>query len=145
MTQRHCVQNEAVMLITTNTIHRKPFFAKDVNARETIETLYRVQELHPFYLYGFVIMPDHCHFLMKVLEPETISKVMNVFKSGVTFNLGIPKIWQSRFHMRIPKNLEGALHYIHRNPVKAGLVPEPDAYPWSSASGKWDVVELGVW
>ncbi len=24
--------------------------------------------------------------------------------------------------------------YIHANPVRAGLVPFPEAYPWSSAS-----------
>jgi len=68
-----------------------------------------------------------------------------VFKSGVTFNLGIPKLWQRRFYNKITKNTYKTLKYIHMNPVKAGLVEKPEAYPWSSASGRWDVSDLGDW
>jgi hypothetical protein len=46
--------------------------------------------------------------------------------------------------MRIPDNPLNALHYIHRNPVRAGLVEDQDLYFWSSGSGKWDVQEL-IW
>ena len=31
------------------------------------------------------------------------------------------------------------LQYIHENPVKAGLCDRPEAYPWSSASGMWEI------
>ncbi len=133
------------MLITTNVLDREPIFANDAYAREVIETLYRVQQNQPFFLYGFVVMPDHCHFLIEVPEPGSISKIMNVFKSGVTFNLGIPKLWQRRFYNKITKNTYKTLKYIHMNPVKAGLVEKPEAYPWSSASGRWDVSDLGDW
>lgn len=129
-------------MITTNTLNRLPIFNNDVYAREAIETLYRVQELHPFLLHGFVIMPDHCHLLMFVPEPESISKIMNVYKAGMTFNLGIPKLWQPRFFNRIVESSYNTLHNIHMNPVKAKLVEKPEDYPWSSASGKWDVTEL---
>ena len=142
MTQRHPTQNEALMMITTNTLNRLPIFKNNAYAHEAIETLYRVQELHPFLLHGFVIMPDHCHLLMFVPEPESISKIMNVYKAGMTFNLGIPKLWQPRFFNRIVNNAYAVLNYIHMNPVKTKFVEKPEDYPWSSASGKWDVTEL---
>lgn len=133
------------MLVTTNVINRKPVFENPAYAREAIECLYRVQSLQPFILFGFVIMPDHCHFLLNVCENNSISKVMNAYKSGLTFDLGMPKLWQPRFHIRIIKNnIWGVLDYVHMNPVNAGLVETPEEYPWSSASGKWDVTSLNI-
>jgi REP element-mobilizing transposase RayT len=44
-------------------------------------------------------------------------------------------IWQRRFHdfvvWREPKRVE-KLRYMHRNPVKRGLVLEPEQWAWSS-------------
>ncbi|OGJ55964.1 hypothetical protein A3D88_01025 [Candidatus Peribacteria bacterium RIFCSPHIGHO2_02_FULL_52_16] len=141
MSQRHPDQ-QGTMFITTNIRDRKPLFANPAFAREAIDTLYRVQELHPFFLYGFVIMPDHCHFLMQVVEPEKISKIMNVYKGIVSLNIGLGSIWQPRFHMTFPKESREVLKYIHLNPVKKGLSDNAEDYPWSSASGKWDVTTL---
>ena len=125
------------MLITTNTHRRKPIFDNPSHAREAIETFYRVQERMPFFLYAFVIMPDHAHFLVKVPVPGSISKIMNLYKTGVSVNIGIGPIWQSRFHVRIPRSVLSTISYIHWNPVKAGLVQNPEDYSWSSASGNW--------
>jgi len=142
MFQRHPIQNEVPMLITTNTLDRKKVFADPTYAREAIDSLYRVQQLHPFLLFGFVIMPDHTHFLLKVPAPLSISTIMRVYKYGVTFNLGIGAFWQSRFHIRIPDHCWKALEYIHLNPVRAGLCENIEDYQWSSASGKWDTTRL---
>ena len=145
MFQRHPIQNSALMFITTNTFNRSPFFADQARAREAVECLYRVQSLYPFFLFGFVIMPDHCHFLLRVDPPVEISQIMNSLKAGLTFDTGISKLWQSRFHMRIVESQpEKVLQYIHMNPVKAGLVDMANQYPWSSASGTWDVNQLDV-
>ncbi|MDO8469019.1 MAG: transposase [Candidatus Peribacter sp.] len=143
MSQRHPVLNEDVQLVTTVTARRMPIFSDPASAREAVECLYRVQARHPFFLYGFVIMPDHCHFLVRVPAPQKISTIMNVFKSGMTFNLGIPQLWQSRYHIRSVKNMPEALRYIHTNPIKAGLSDSVTEYLWSSASGKWDITEWG--
>jgi len=141
MSQRHWIQNEAIMLITTNTLKRVRVFADPTKAREAVECLYRVQVLHPFFLYGFVMMPDHIHLLLQMPEGSAVSQMMSAYKSGLTFDIGTPKLWQRRFHQRIVEYPPGALEYIHFNPVKAGLVEEPH-YQWSSASGLWDVTPL---
>ncbi len=128
-----------MMFISTNAKDRRKIFENHAYALEAIHSLYRVQNLHPFHLFGFVIMPDHCHLLLFVREPEQISKILQSFKYGLTFNLGIGAFWQPRFHLSIPKNSYKVLEYIHQNPVKAGLVTEAERYPWSSASGRWPV------
>ena len=130
------------MLVTTNLQGRKPLFANPAYAREAIEVLYRVQQLYPFSLFAFVVMPDHIHLLLTVPEPQKISMIMNRFKMGVSHCLGLGPIWQSRFHLREVHNARNALRYIHLNPFRAGICEIPEEYPWSSASGKWDVLEL---
>ena len=142
MTQRHPEQSDNLFFVTTNIKNRRPIFENPVYAREAVETLYRIQELHSFFLHGFVIMPDHCHFLLFVTEEGNLSKMMRQYKSGVAFNIGIGSLWQPRFHSRYPEHASRMLHYIHMNPVRAGLVERPEDYPWSSASGKWDSIGL---
>lgn len=144
MTQRHSVQHDTMMLITTNVSERRPLFMKGTYAREAIETLYSVQAVHPFFLYGFVIMPDHCHFLLRVPPPGSISKIMNVYKGIVSLNIGAGPVWQRRFHIEIVHKPTHALDYIHMNPVQAGLVKQSTDYPWSSASGQWDVCTVDI-
>lgn len=142
MSQPHPLQDNEFMLITTVTLHRESFFGDPAFAREAVETLYRVKDRQPFSLYGFVIMPDHAHFLVLVRWPQRISKIMNVFKTGVAFNTGLGPMWQEGFHMQVPHELRSVLNYIHMNPVRAGIARTPEEYPWSSASGKWDIAAL---
>ncbi len=130
-------------MITTVTKNRRPFFLKDAYARQAIETLYKVQNYYLFLLFGFVIMPDHCHFLLHLSEFSSVSKMMKSYKIGVGYDIGfVGQFWQPRFHVRIPDDVSCALRYIHLNPVRAGLTENPCDYLWSSASGKWDVTSL---
>lgn len=117
------------MLVTTVTHNREPFFTDHAIAREAVETLLRVREQHPFDLHAFVVMPDHVHIVITVPAPGSISKILNVYKSGLTFNTGIRKMWQERSDMRIVKNLREAITYVHNNPVAAGLAKTIMDYP----------------
>jgi putative transposase len=100
MFQRHPIQNQHMMFVTTNIYNRIPVFANPAHARMATETLYDIQKEYPFFLYAFAIMPDHCHFLMHVPEHGSISKIMYQYKRAVSFHVGKP-IWQSRFHLKI--------------------------------------------
>jgi len=48
------------------------------------------------------------------------------------------KIWQKGagydFNIYTEKKLREKVDYIHANPIRAGLVEKPEAYPWSSAA-----------
>lgn len=143
--QRHPIQNDVLMFVTTNTKNRKKVFAHAPFAREAIDRLYRVQYLYPFTLFGFVIMPDHIHLLLHVPAPNSISRVMHIYKLGLTYDVGIGAFWQKRFDLRMPEHGYAALRYIHNNPVKASLSKTIQEYPWSSASGRYDVTNLSDW
>ena len=142
MTQLHRVQSDAIMFITTNTRNRRRIFADPACARIAIETFYAIQQYYPCFLFGFVVMPDHCHFLLLVPKGGSISKMMNVYKRAVAFNVGMGPLWQERFDIRFPDCPNVALRYIHDNPVQEKLCGVPEEYPWSSACGRWDIAEL---
>lgn len=145
MFQRHPIQNNALMLVTTNVAKRRNIFADLICARHAIDTLYRIQSVQPFLLFGFVIMPDHCHLLLNMAVPHRISSMIRSYKLTVGYDMGLKgQLWQSRFHIRFPDNGGKALEYIHLNPVRAGLADTVESYPWSSGSGKWDVSCLPI-
>ena len=60
--------------------------------------------------------------------------------------------WQDSYHdhaVRSREDFDGILLYMHHNPVQAGLVQEPEHWPYSSANPKyqhmidWDWLGMG--
>ncbi|MBI3331880.1 transposase [Candidatus Peregrinibacteria bacterium] len=142
MTQRHWIQNGHMMFVTANTLHRRLTFKDPAKARLAVESIYQTQTRFPFFLFSFVVMPDHCHILLSVPDNGSISRIMHDYKRSVSFQLGEGPIWQPRFDCQLVRNFHDVIPYIHANPVKAGLCEEVKDYLWSSASGKWDVIAL---
>jgi len=122
-----------------------------------LQILEQVRQRYVFVVVGYVVMPDHIHLLISEPEQGTPSTVMQVLKQrfarqvlhkrcpaeqaqgGPSFALfakgGQPHLWQRRFYdfnvWSERKRLE-KLRYIHRNPVKEGLVAAPENWEWSS-------------
>ncbi len=96
-------------------------------------------------------MPEHFHLLITESEHGTPPLVMQVLKQRVSRacrkkkrgskQLGIwpedetPAFWQRRYYdfsvYSQRKHIE-KLRYMHRNPVKQGLVESPELWRWSS-------------
>ncbi len=101
-------------------------------------------------------MPEHFHLLITEPEIGDPSVVMKVIKERFTRQLNRRRkppsvqptlwdstpapVWQKRFYdfnvCSEKKRIE-KLRYMHRNPVKRGLVVEPDQWKWSSFRAYW--------
>jgi REP-associated tyrosine transposase len=144
---QHCLH-----FITFSCYHRLPFL-NSVEAREIFESeLERVRNWYGFYIAGYVVMPEHVHLLISEPELNTLSVVIQMLKQITSHKLksaGTPHFWQKRYYgfpvwserKRIEK-----LRYIHRNPVKRGLVERPEDWRGSSfrqwADGEEGTVEI---
>ena len=137
----------AVIFITCVTHNRIPFLRDEANFQLFWETLRRIQEIHPFDLLAFVIMPDHFHWLVSLPEETpNFSKIMQSIKWNFTINykkahnISSPvTLWQSRFWdhiIRDEHDLQNHIDYIHWNPVKHGFVRYPEEWGQSSFE-KW--------
>jgi putative transposase len=90
-------------------------------------------------IYAYVLMGNHYHLLVKTNE-SNISRAMQWFGTSFTrkFNLlhhTSGHLFQGRFKSIIVENdayLFGLSCYIHRNPLRAGIVERLSEYPWSS-------------
>ncbi len=89
---------------------------------------------------SYCIMPDHYHFLLKILKSETFSKLINTIEDSYTryFNIKFHRkgpLWQNSFKSVEIRSNEQLLHvsrYIHLNPTTNQLVDRPEDWIFSS-------------
>jgi putative transposase len=91
-------------------------------------------------LFAWVVMANHVHVLLRPLIP--LHKALMNIKSGsaraanaALGRTGKP-FWQDESFdhwVRNDSERSSILRYIHSNPVTAGLVNQPEEWPWSSA------------
>ncbi len=95
---------------------------------------------HGFLLTTWVFLPDHWHAIIAPHHPKTISVVMESIKVASTRQINTRrqesgKLWQGRFFdraLRTVKEYHECVEYIHWNPVRRGLVDQPEDWAWSS-------------
>jgi putative transposase len=84
-------------------------------------------------------MPEHVHLLMSEPERSNLAAALQVPKrrssSRIRKHVGSRRVWQKRsydFNVFSARKRTEKLRYMHRNPVKRGLVQNPEAWAWSS-------------
>ena len=122
-------------------------------ARDIFEkTLEDTRKWYGFYVAGYVVMPEHVHLLLTEPKRTKLSVALQMLKQNVARQLREPQrgpLWQPRYYAfnvwSYAKQTE-KLRYIHRNPVRRGLVRSPEEWVWSSfrhyLSGIEGVVEI---
>lgn len=80
-------------------------------------------------------MPEHVHLLLGETGRATLACALQALKTSVAKQRPQRPFWLSRyydFNVRTHEKLVEKLRYLHRNPVKRGLVHSPEEWPWSS-------------
>lgn len=130
--------------VTTATVDRRPVLASPRLAHIVVDNLAFYRDRGDFELIAYVVMPDHIHLLATPLR-DPISDVMRNLKSHIARGIRLARgttgpVWQQSFHDRVARSEDDVrkfAEYIHHNPVVAGMVTEPEDYPFSSASVRW--------
>lgn len=132
--------------ITCSCYRRQPHLGTAERRDLFLEIMEEARLRYQFVVCGYVLMPEHFHWLMTEPEVGDPSVVMKVIKERFARKvhqhsrppLGdsvVGRIWQKRFYdfnvWSAQKRVE-KLRYMHRNPVKRGLVNRPDEWEWSS-------------
>jgi putative transposase len=140
--------------ITCSCYQRLPFLSTARSRDRLLSILEQTRERYRFVVVGYVVMPEHIHLLITEPEIGTPSTAMQVLKQRTARAL-LPKnkpkdprqhnlftgepqrraFWQARFYdfnVWTTKKRVEKLRYIHRNPVKRGLVGAPEEWRWSS-------------
>lgn len=120
-------------------INKQNIFEDDEDKRKFLETLKYYKRMCNYSLYGYCLMDNHTHFLIKERE-ETISQVIKRISAGYVrwYNEKYERcghLFQDRFKseaVESEKCFLTILRYIHQNPVKAGIAEHVSSYLWSS-------------
>jgi putative transposase len=139
----------------TCSCYRRLSFLRTARSRDRfLSILEQTRERYRFVVVSYVVMPEHIHLLITEPEIGTPSTVMQVVKQRTARAL-LPRkkradarqrrlfadatsrtaFWQARFYdfnVWTTKKRVEKLRYMHRNPVKRGLVSVPEEWRWSS-------------
>lgn len=149
--------------LTFTCYHRADYLKDPVACRMLMEEIGLARKEFSFYLWAYVLMPNHVHLLLWPYgEPYDISLIQKKIKGNVSRKYGIhlkkenPVLHEKRlvklrkvetflfwqrgggFDRNIwkPEAIHSVIDYIEANPVKAGLASDPSEWKWSSAYGR---------
>lgn len=117
-------------------------FADEADYAAFSELIARAKQRFRFDLYAYCLMPTHLHLLLRV-SAISISVIMHWLQLmyAKKFNWLRGRwghVFQDRFkapRCRDDRHLLTLLRYIHRNPVRGGLVESAGQWPWSGHQG----------
>jgi putative transposase len=121
--------------------NQQTVFAQDGDRLAYLSTLREFRaELH-LKLYGYCLMTNHVHLIVDPGDgPHRLSLLMKRLAGRHTRRVNCllqrtGTAWSGRFKcspIETDRYLLACTRYVDLNPVRAGIVPEPQLYPWSS-------------
>jgi putative transposase len=129
----------ALWHVTSRGNERQPIFRDDVDRRSLLERLAENVEDFSWRLHAYVLMGNHYHLLLETPEPN-LSRGMHRLNAAYSqrFNRRherVGHLFQGRFKAILvekERHLLELVRYVVLNPVRAGLVRDPAAWPWSN-------------
>jgi REP element-mobilizing transposase RayT len=136
----------ALHYVTANIFNRKPVFRNDNACKIFLEELQHLRSAHECKLISFVVMPDHCHFVLNprngniqestgALKSTSAKRLIENAPPKLFWNGAENQVWQESFKaMPLWSDwmIWQKINYIHANPIRANLVKSTEDHRWSS-------------
>lgn len=115
-------------------------FEADADYRHYLALLRETTARYGVDIWAYCLMPNHVHFICVPGTDDALARTFNTThmryaqyfngKRAVTGHL-----WRARFMSCVldEPSVHEDIRFIETNPVRAGFVSRPEAYPWSSA------------
>jgi REP element-mobilizing transposase RayT len=125
--------------VTSRGWQRRAIVRDEADRQSWWELLDRVAVHCGWRVFAWVLMTNHWHLFLRTPQPN-LSAGMHDLNSGYATRFNrrhkrVGSLYQGRFKAIL---VEGQTHaaalsrYVHRNPVRAGIVARPQDYAWSS-------------
>lgn len=118
---------------------RQKVFIEEKDFLKYLEFLGDYKDRYSFFLYAYVLMGTHVHLLIETGQVP-LSKILQGINQRFTmyFNWShgtVGHLFQGRYKAILCDRdayLLSLVKYLHFNPVRAGMVRQPEEYRWSS-------------
>ena len=125
--------------ITQRAAGKEPLFLEDGDYLAMLGFLKEIANSCMLRIYAFCFMPNHIHLLLSPEEENLFDAMRDLFsRYAMKFNRKYERkghLFAGPYRQAVcldDSYLLAASIYIHLNPVKAGLSPDPQTYRWSS-------------
>jgi len=135
--------------------NKQRVFLDEEDFNKFIKLILFYKEKYNFELYHYVLMNNHYHLILRAKNGAVLGNLMKGLNLSYAKHFrrkygGIGYLWQGRFKSFIIQDGKYILEcgrYIELNPVRAGIVKNPEKYPWSSCNvyaekERSDVIEV---
>ena len=119
--------------------NRQQIFFDDADFVAFLKAMSDLRERKPFELYGYCLMSNHFHLLLRPLQDDISRVVQSLLVSHTQryhkFRRSSGHVWQGRFKSPVIQDddhLLTVLRYIEANPLRAKMVRRAGDYAWSS-------------
>lgn len=129
----------AVYHVTSRGDRREPIFLDDEDRQQFLHLLGLEVRQQGWQLYAYCLMTNHFHLLIETPEPNLgrgMRRLNGVYTQA--FNRRhdlVGHLFQGRYKAIVEDRdayLSELCRYVVLNPVRAGMVAQPDMWPWSS-------------
>ena len=131
--------------ITTRTADQRFYLGRPEEKQRILSALAFYRRRGRYRIFGFVVMSNHVHVLLQPDCGQHVGDILRDFKAWTSRqNTSKPRgapLWERRYddnEIHSTRELRHVLVYIHNNPVRAGLAPTAESYPWSSVHNYLD-------
>src|SRR3954447_24389233 len=116
--------------------NRADVFADPDDHEAFLAALARTQLRYPFELYGYCLMTNHFHLLLRPGPGQAIGRILQSLTVAHTWryhkrHATVGHVWQGRFRSPVVQDdghLLVVLRYIEANPLRAGMVTDLKDY-----------------
>ena len=132
--------------ITQRAAGKEPLFLENGDYLFMLALLKEIANNHTLRIYAFCLMQNHIHLLLSPEEDNLYDAMRDLFsRYAMKFNRKYERkghLFGGPYRQAVcldDSYLLAASLYIHLNPVKAGLVVDPQVYRWSSCRLYYEV------
>ncbi len=154
---RHFDKFETARFVTFSCYHRYRLFYGDYIYELFLRHLEQFRQRYDIQLLGYVVMPHHVHLVLNPKYEIALGRAIGFLKARFAYEIiqqwkgrglrtlnwlrtmrdgkEIINFWQKRCYdhnCRTLATVREKINYCHMNPVRAGLVSDPDEWRWSS-------------
>jgi putative transposase len=137
----HLFRRGSVYMVAASTRNRKHVLGTPGKKRFVCDTLLNRAEMLGWSIEAWAVMTNHYHCIMRAPEAgsslaalvRSIHSITARYLNRVDTSPG-RRVWSNYWDTCITneRSYLARLHYVHTNPVRHGLVQQPEDYPFSS-------------
>lgn len=126
--------------VMTRGNNKNKVFRNDTDYQKYLDFVFELKVKHNFEIFHYCLMPNHTHFLVKINKMSDFSTFMKKLNLKYFYYFKkkygwVGHFWQDRFKSQ-PVGKDSYFiqcgKYIELNPVRSGIVKDPNDYNYSS-------------